>query len=131
MLKEFNRLQVLVSAVFVRNPFPVFAPVIQIEHGRNRVYPQSVYVIFFYPVKGIGKKEILDLRTPVVKDLGSPVRMFPLPGIRMLVDRVSVKLRQTLFILWKMSRNPVQNNADSVFMKIIYQVFEVLWRPVS
>ena len=131
MLKEFYRLQILVAAVLVRNPFPVLASVIQIEHRGNRVYPKSVDMIFFHPVKGIGKKEILDLRASVIENLGSPVRMLPLSGIRMLVDRVAVKIRKPLLVLRKMSRHPVQNNAYFVFVKIIDQEFKILRSPIS
>ena len=65
------------------------------------------------PVKSICNKEVFHLIFAEIKNLGPPVRMLSLSGIRILITAGSVKLRQTMGILREMSRNPVQDNTDA------------------
>ena len=131
MLEEFNGFQVLVSTVFIGNPLTVFFTVIQIEHGCNRVYTETVNVAFFYPVKGIGDQEILYFRTSVIVDLGSPVRMLALSRICMLVYCSSVKVGKSVCILREVRRYPVKDNTDFLFMQIIYHISKIFRRTIS
>ena len=48
-------------------------------------------------------KEVLT----VIKNLSAPVRMLPFSRVCILIETASVKLCQTVRILWKMCRNPV------------------------
>ncbi len=131
MLEELDCLQVLVSAVFVGDPLAVLATVIQIQHGCNSIDAKSVDMVILYPVQGIGQKEVFDLRTAIVEDLGAPVGMLALPRIGMLVDRVSVKLDQALGILREVRRHPVQDNADLVLVQVVDHVLEILRRSIA
>ena len=49
LAKEFDGFQILAAAIFVGEPFAGFARIIEIQHGRDRVYSQSVDVIFIQP----------------------------------------------------------------------------------
>lgn len=131
MLEKFYRLQVLIAAVLIGNPLSVPAPVIQIEHGSHGVHPQTVNVILFNPVESVGDEEIFHLVFAVIKYLGSPVRMFAFSGIRVLVERFSVKVGQPVGVPWKMGWNPVQDHANSFFVKIIDQIHKVLGHSVA
>ena len=126
MLKKFNSLQILVSAVFIGDPLTVFLTVIQVEHGCNRIYTKTINVAFLYPVKSVCDQEILHLRTSVIVDLGSPIRMLTLSRICMLIYSSSVKVNQSVCILRKMCRYPVKNDTDFLTVKIIHQIFEIL-----
>ena len=42
--------------------------------------PEAVHMILLHPVECIADEEVLDLVLAVIKHLGAPVRMLPLPG---------------------------------------------------
>ena len=94
MLEKFNSLQVLVTAIFVRDPLSVF--LIQVQHGCHCIHTQTVYMELFDPVQCVRDQEILDFVFSIIKDLGTPVRMLSLTWVRMLVDTGSVKLCQSV-----------------------------------
>ena len=131
MLKELDRLEILVFAVFVRNPLTVLLAVIQIKHGSHRVYPQAVDMEFLQPVDRVGNQEILHLIFPVVKNLCPPVRMLSLPWIGILKQSAAVEICQTMGILREMSRNPVEDYSDTVLMELIDHIVKILGRSVA
>ena len=71
MLKKFNSLQILVSAVFIGDPLTVFLTVIQVEHGCNRIYTKTINVAFLYPVKSV-----CDQDAHPVSDLHAHIQQF-------------------------------------------------------
>ena len=75
MLKELDCLKVFISTIDIWNPLTVFLTIIQIQHGRNRIYTQSIYMVIFYPHQSTSDQEILNLILAVIKNLRSPVRM--------------------------------------------------------
>ena len=107
MFKELDCLQVLIVAVLVRNPLTGLLSVIEIQHGRHRVHTQTVHMVMLHPQQGAADQEILDLVLTVIKNLSAPVRMLPFSRVCILIETASVKLCQTVRILWKMCRNPV------------------------
>lgn len=46
MFEEFDRIQILVSAVFVRDPVAAALSIIKIKHRRNRIHTQTVHMKF-------------------------------------------------------------------------------------
>ena len=92
LLEKLDGLQVLLAAVDVGHPGPVLSAVVQIEHGGHRVYPQAVHVVLLQPEHGRGEQEGADLVSPIVKDLGAPVRVLPLPGVGILIGGGAVKV---------------------------------------
>ena len=131
MLEKFNGFQVFIAAVTVGNPTAVIPAVIQIEHGGDGIHPESVHMVFFHPVYGVGNEEIVYLILAVIKYLGSPVRVFPFSGIGIFIERFSVKFREAVRIPRKMGRNPVQDDSDSFFVHVIDKVHEFLRRSVA
>ena len=131
MLKEFNSLQILISAIFICDPFSILLTIIKIKHGSNSIHTKSVYVALLHPVKGICDQEVLNLRAAIIVNLSSPVRMFSLSRICMLIYCSSVKIHQTMGILREMCRYPVKNNADLILVEIINHIFELLRCSVS
>ena len=77
--EELDRLQVLASAEFIRDPFSLFAGIIEVEHRRNRIHPQAVDVVFVEPEHRARHQEASHLGTSVVEDVRLPVRMETLP----------------------------------------------------
>ena len=52
LFEEFNRLDVLASAIAIRNPFPRLAGVVEVEHRSYRVDAQAIDVETLEPGKG-------------------------------------------------------------------------------
>ena len=126
MLEKFHGLQILMAAINIGYPLTVIFAIIQIQHGSNRIHADSVCMILLCPEQGIGNEEILHLRPSVIIDQGSPVRMRALARILMLIDTASVKAGQAISIPGKMCRNPVQNHANPLLMKIIHKIHKVI-----
>ena len=126
MLKKLNCFQILISAIFIGYPLTIILSIIQIQHGCNGIHTKTVHMTLLDPEQSICDQEVLYLRSAIIVDLGSPVRMLSLSGICMLINCSSVKIRQSMGILGKMCRHPVQNNPDFLSVKIIYQIFEIL-----
>ena len=51
--QEGDRFEVLVLAVNIRHPLPVALIVIEIEHGRNGVYAETVHMVFIEEEAGV------------------------------------------------------------------------------
>ena len=131
MLKELDCFKVLILTILVCDPFAVFLAVIQIQHGSNSVYAQTVDMEEFDPVKGIGHKEVLDFRTAVIINLGTPVRMLALTRILVLIELCSVETCKTCGVFREVSRYPVKDDADSLLMEIVDHVLEVVRSSVA
>ena len=68
----------------------------------------------FGPVQGASDQKVGYLRTAIIEDECSPVRMAALPRIRMFIDTGPVKLCHSPGIPREMRRNPVKDDADSL-----------------
>ena len=53
LLDKLDGLQVLVSAVLVRQPLSVISSVIEVQHGSHGIHADPVDVIFIRPVKSV------------------------------------------------------------------------------
>lgn len=84
-----------------------------------------------YPEKRISYKEVADLILLVIKYLRTPVRMFSLARICILIYAASVKISQSVCVLREMCRYPVKYYTYSFVMKIIHKVHKVLRTSVS
>ena len=131
MAEKFDGFQILVAAIAVRYPLTVLASIVQIKHGSYGIHAQTVYVELLNPVEGVGNQEIGNLMLFIVKDLGTPVWMLAFTRICILEERLSVKICQTVGIPREMGRNPVQNNADALFVHIVHKIFEFLWSAIA
>ena len=130
-LQELHRLEIARVAVFVRLPLAVLAPVVEVEHIRDRVDAQAVDVELLKPEQSVRDEEALHLRAAVVK-----VGRAPLPVLRALlivglVEILSVEMAQSLLILAEVPRHPVHDNADAIRMGGIDEVAEIVRRAVA
>ncbi len=87
-------------------------------------------MILFEPKKGAANKEAADLIAVVVKYGGIPIGMKALPRIRMFEEMTAVEPAQAMRIGRKVGRDPIQNHANVVLVKLINEVHEVLRRPI-
>ena len=129
--QKCNRLQILVAAVFVRNPVSVITGIIEVQHGRHRIHTQTVHMKLVEPVEGASDQKIPDLVAPEIEDVGSPVAVFPLARIGVLIQRRAVKTPEGKGVLREMRRNPVENHSDSLLVHIVHKIGKILRRTVA
>ena len=129
--QERNGFQVFVTAVFVGDPVTCFAGIVQIQHGGHGVDPQTIQMEFFQPINGTADQEIADFVAAIVVDQGTPIPMFTQPGILMLIERCAIKPSQTVGVLGKVRRHPVQDDSDIVLVAVVYEPAEIVWRTIA
>ena len=126
-----DRLQILVAAEFVRNPVTVTARIIEVKHGCHRIHAQTVHMKLVEPVESASDQKIPDLVAPEIEDVGSPVAMFTLARIGVLIQRCTVKTPEGKGVLREMRRNPVENHSDSLLVHIVHKIGKILRRTVT
>src|SRR6516162_810915 len=97
----------------------------------NGINTEAVHMILVQPEQGITDQETPDFVSPVVENKSVPVRMFSFSRIGVLVKVRPIEIAETRLILRKMSRNPIQNHANFVLMKIVHEILEVVRGPKS
>ena len=123
-LEKGDGLKVLAPAMFVGNPFALFARVIQIEHGGHRIDAKPVEMITVKPEQSIVNEVAGDLAAAEIEDRGVPVRMISLARVLMLVECCAIKASEAMFVGWEMRWHPVENDADSSLVGHIDQCGE-------
>src|ERR1700730_9946636 len=116
---EIDSVEVLAAAMDVRHPFTRFSRVIEIKHRSDCVDAKTIDVIVVQPEQAICDKEIAYLVSTVIKDQGAPISMFTLAWNRVFVKNGSLRQSETLRLLREMSGNPVDDDADPVFVTTI------------
>ena len=126
-----NGLNILIAPVFVGDPIPLFPPVVQIEHGGHGVHSQPVGVVFFQPEESTADEKTLHLTPAVIENQAVPIRVYPLAGVRVLVEVGSVEVAQAELVAGKVRWHPIENHADIMLVQIVHQIHEVLRRAVA
>ena len=126
LLEERHSLEVLMTSVDVWAPLAVLAVVVQVEHGSDSVHAQTVYVVFLYPVVGVGNQEALHLGLAPVEDVGAPVLVFALQRVGVLVAACAVELVQTCRVLGEVGGNPVHYDAYPGGVAPVHELHEVV-----
>ena len=126
LLEELHRLQILPSAVGIWTPATVGTRVVQIEHGRHRIDPESVDVKLAQPVQRVGHQEVPHLRAPEVENVGTPVELFTAARIRVLVEGGAVEAAQCPAVLGKVRRNPVHDDTDAGLVQRIHEEAKIV-----
>ena len=83
-------------------------------------------MVYIFPEQCIGNQEIRYLRTSVIVNQRTPVRMRALARIEMLVQAGAIKCAQSERIARKMSRYPVQNDTNPLLMHIVHEIHKIL-----
>ena len=86
LAQENNRINVLITAILIRNPLALFARIVEVEHARHSVYPQPINVVLIEPTEGRADQEAPHLVAPIVKDVAAPVGMVALARVGVLVE---------------------------------------------
>ena len=105
-LEEVDRLEVLVAAEDVGDPFAGLARVVEVEHRGDGVDAQAVEVVAVEPEERVAEEEVADLGPAVVEDLGAPVAVLAQPGVGVLVEVGAVEVAQAVRDRWGSGREP-------------------------
>jgi hypothetical protein len=106
--QELDRLCVLPAPVAIRNPLPLPAPVIQVDHRGDGIHSRAIHVVLVQPEKSI-----------------APVGIFSLARIGLFVQVCAIEIRQAGFILGEVGPYPIQNHANAALMQMIHQAHKV------
>ena len=128
VLEELDRLQVLAPAEHVRHPLAMLARVVEIQHRRHRIDPQSVDVIDIEPEAGARQQEIADLFTSVVEDQRAPVGVEALARVGVFVETRSIEGTERMAVGREVRRNPIDDDADPRLMELVHELHEVVRR---
>ena len=82
-------------------------------------------MVFFKPIHCGGSKETADFVSSEIENLGSPVFPFAHLRVFIFIAGFAVKIHKADGIFREMGRDPVHDNADSVFMKGIHKIHEI------
>src|SRR5205823_7205420 len=88
-LQKINRIEIFTATENIRDPLPFFARIIEIKHGRDRIHPQPVNVIFVEPEKRVRDQEIANLAASIIKNERPP-------------DRKSTRLNSSAYLVCRL-----------------------------
>ena len=125
-LQKGRGLEVFVASEFVGNPFSRFAAVVQVEHGGDRVHPQSVHVIGVEPEQGVANQKIDHLGAAVVVDQGPPIHVTSLARVGVFVEMRAVEATQCMRVGGEMAGHPVDDHAQAGAVASVDQVSEAV-----
>ena len=131
MFEEIDCFQVLILSIFVGDPLTILFSIIEIQHRCHRIHPKSIHMELFNPEQGIRNQEVPHFIFPIIKNLCSPIRMFSLSWICVFISRSPIEIRQSMSIPREMCRNPIQNYANLILMKMIDHPCKVFWSSIS
>src|SRR5262249_24402160 len=111
-----NRFEVLPPTLGIGNPGAWLPGVIMIKHGGHRIDAQAIGMIDVQPKQRTAEQEALHLIASIVKHLGMPIRMNALARIRVLIEVRAVEEAQSMRVIGKVRRHPVEDHANTVLM---------------
>src|SRR3984885_5555151 len=129
--QEVNRLYVFFSAIAVWYPLSLPPSIIEIEHGSDGIDPETVNVIFVEPEHGVADEKTLDFVPTVVEYKSVPVRLLPLSWVAVFVEMRAIEIAEARLIFWEVGRDPIEDDADSILMKAVDKVPEIVRRAES
>ena len=126
MPHEADGLQVLATSVVVRHPFTGLTGVVEVEHRGHGIDAEAIDVIFLDPKESIGDEEVLHLIPTVIEDQRAPVLMLALTWVSMFKERRSIELSQTMLVLRKVTRHPVNDDPEPCLMTTVHELAELV-----
>ena len=128
-LEEGYGLQVLVAALLVWDPLPLFARVVEVEHRGDGVHPQAVHVVLPEPEEGVGRQVVADLVAAVVEDERTPVRVTALTRVGVLVEVRAVEVAEAVRVFGEVGRDPVDDYSYAGRVEGVHQALELVRAP--
>ena len=128
--EEGDSLQVLTPAELVGDPFTFLARIVQVQHGGDGVHAQAVDVVSIQPKQRAGEQEAADFIAPVVENERTPVLVFALAQVGMLVKVRAVEEGEAVPVFGKMSGHPVDDDAQPGLVCVVDKVAKVVRRSI-
>src|ERR1039457_2079307 len=83
------------------------------------------------PEERAAREEVAHFGTAIVEDRALPFRMKSLPRIRVLVEVRAVEVGESMLVVRKMRRHPIEDHAESALVQAVNEIHEVLRRAVA
>ena len=109
--QEFDGFKVFAAAVLVRDPLPLFAAVVAVNHGGHCIHTQGINAEALYPVQGVADQVVADFATTVVINQRVPVLVIAFARIAVFIQVRAVKFGETEIIFREVTRHPVEDHA--------------------
>ena len=126
LAEEVDRLEVLTATILVRDPLPLLARVVQIEHRSDRVDAQAVNVITIQPRQRVRNEEAAHFVPAVIEYQRAPIHVRALARVSVLVQVRAVEFRQRKTVARKVRRHPVENDAKTTTVQVVHEPGEIL-----
>src|ERR1700722_1122664 len=86
-------------------------------------------MVLVEPKKSVPGQKALDLAAAVIEHESVLVRLLSLARIGVFIQMGSVKITQAGFVLWKVRRNPIQDDTYAALMKLVHQKHKIRRSP--
>ena len=116
-----NGFDVVAAALLIRLPLTFRARIVQVQHGGHRVHAQTIQMVVFEPEQGVVDEKSGHFAATKVINRRIPIGMKTATAIRVFVQRCTVEHGQAVCVGRKMRRNPVENHADAIFVRVVDQ----------
>ncbi|MFK4686340.1 hypothetical protein ABIF39_008097 [Bradyrhizobium diazoefficiens] len=111
--QERDRLDVLPSAILVRNPGAGRTAVVEIEHRCDGIDAQAVDRVALQPEQRVRHQEVRHFGAAVIVDQRAPVEVPALQRVGVLVERGAVEAAEPVRIVREVTGHPVEQHADA------------------
>jgi hypothetical protein len=121
--QEGDRLEVLVPAELVRDPFSGVSRIVEVEHGGHRVHAQPVDMVFLQPEQDAREEKVCHLPAAVVED--------QLSRVRVLVEVRPIEECESVGVLREVGGDPVDEDPDPLPVATVDEGHEVVREAVA
>src|ERR1700722_1559056 len=83
-------------------------------------------MVLAQPKKGIGDEEVFHFGAPEIEDIRIPIRLKPLPGIGMLVERRTIEVSEPVQIGREMPGHPVDDDPETRGVRAVNETRKAL-----
>ena len=126
LFDKLDSLHVFFSSEDIRHPLAVFSVVVKIQHRRYGINTNTVNVIFIHPEHSARYQEADNLIAAVVINESTPLFVFALSPVLVLIAASAVKAHKPVRILREMSGNPVKYNSQTCPVSLVDKIHEIM-----
>src|SRR5438132_2597938 len=117
--QKIDGIEIFAAAKSVRDPLSFLARIIEIQHRRDRIHPQTVDVILVEPEERIRDEKIADFIAPEIKNERAPIRLLALARVHVFVKIGAIEFGQTMRVFREMRRHPIHDHANTGLMTAV------------
>ena len=126
--QEFDRFDILTTAIFVRNPASGRAAVIEIEHGGYGIDAQAIDAVALQPEQCVRHQEVGHFRASIIVDQCAPIEVAALQRVGVFVKRGAVEIAETMAVVGEVPRHPVEQQREAFRMTGLDERREIIRR---